>query len=281
MDSNEQPNETGANGFSHFFHIDIDDFRGPIDLLLHLVKQSELEIEKVSLAQVAEQYLQFVESMKHLDLDLVGEYLVIAATLLSIKSSILLDEPVELVPDEDGNLIDPHEELLRKLREAAIYKDGAEYLQTLDQLGQDVFQSAPHLRHVGRAPVPFKEHDPLLLGKAFRKLLEKADHGNDTYTVTMESVSVVQRMVEIVDQLRESGDAIPFEEVIPDLSSRAALIGSFIALLELCKRQVIVVKQDESFEQILIGLASDNVELGEITSEFDTAEEQEKVTANV
>ncbi|RIL11386.1 MAG: segregation/condensation protein A, partial [Proteobacteria bacterium] len=109
---------TPPDAYAHFFEVKLDVFDGPIDLLLHLVKQNELPIEKVSLAKVASQYLECLEKMRYFDLDVAGEYLVIAATLVSIKSSILLNQPVELVEDEEGNLVDPHEELLNRLREA-------------------------------------------------------------------------------------------------------------------------------------------------------------------
>ena len=100
-----------------FFSVQTPLFDGPIDLLLHLVKTNELPITKLSLAEVAEQYMQCLDMMRSLDLEIAGEYLVIAATLLSIKSSVLLDEPVEMVPDEEGNLYDPYEALLEQLGE--------------------------------------------------------------------------------------------------------------------------------------------------------------------
>ncbi len=86
--------------YPHFFEVQVDLFKGPIDLLLHLVKQKELPLEEISLAEVADQYMHCLEQMRRFDLEIAGEYLVIAATLLSIKSSHLLNEPVELVEDD-------------------------------------------------------------------------------------------------------------------------------------------------------------------------------------
>lgn len=266
-------NEQASTGvtleeYSHFFEVQLDQFRGPIDLLLHLVKANELQIEKISLAQVTGQYLETIERMRVLDLEVAGEYLVIAATLLSIKASIILNEPVELVPDEDGNLIDPHQELLRRLREAEVFKESAGYLERLTYLGIDVFQPPPALARVPSPASKFVDHDPMLLGKAFRALLEKAGK-QDLYTITLDSVSIIERMMAVMETLEKSGTAVPFYKLIPDLTSKASVIGTFVALLELCKRQAIEVRQDESFKEIVIARAvGAKLEAGS-TSEFD------------
>jgi segregation and condensation protein A len=246
----------------NFFTVNLEQFDGPIDLLLHLVKQNELEITAVSLSYVTEQYLSCIERMQEYDLDVAGEYLVIAATLLSIKSSLLLNEPVELLQDEEGNLIDPHDELLRRLREAEVYKVAADFLEGRDLLGVDVF-AAPSSSH--RAGIPeerFKQHAPMLLGLALRRLMAEVDLEKPQYTVTLEAVSVADRMREVVAILKAaSGKRLPFRDLIPDLSSKIQIIGSFIALLELCKRQAICVFQDDSFGAISIGLMVEEVEI--------------------
>ncbi|MCB0334091.1 MAG: segregation/condensation protein A, partial [Bdellovibrionales bacterium] len=146
--------------YPHFFEVQLAFFQGPIDLLLHLVKRNELSIETVSLAEVASQYLECLDKMRQFDLEVAGEYLVIAATLLAIKSSVLLDEPIELVEDEDGNLVDPHEELLRRLREAEVYKDGAQALGQRHMYGIDVFSPPSLLSKVKAPPSEIKDHDP-------------------------------------------------------------------------------------------------------------------------
>lgn len=260
--------------YNHFFSVKVELFDGPIDLLLHLVKSRELPIEKLSLAEVAAQYLECVESMSHVDLDIAGEYLVIAATLVSIKAAVLLNQPVELVPDEDGNLVNPHDELLRRLREAEVYKEGAEHLCKRDYLGIDVFSPPSALKHFA-APQSSElpAHNPMLLGKAFRKLLEKIDATAPLYTVMLESVSVIERMVGILDILQAAGEPLQFEKLIPDLSNRSLLIASFVALLELCKRQAICVSQSENFEVIYVGLAGDKLDLSQLSSEFDEPQE--------
>ncbi len=252
----------------HFFEVCLDIFDGPIDLLLHLVKQNELPIEKISLAQVASQYSACIEQMRAFDLDIAGEYLVIAATLLSIKSSILLDEPIPLIPDEEGNLYDPHEELLRRLREAQVYQDCAKELGRRDMLGFEVFSSPGCLDVVGEPPVQLKPHDALLLGKAFRKVLHKLSDKDQVLTITIEHVSIVEHMVTILDRLRAKSGSLSFVDLVAGDKTRGALVASFVALLELCKRQVIVVRQDEVFDEICVTLVS--TEENEVAIPFDS-----------
>lgn len=259
--------------YSHFFEVKLDLFDGPIDLLLHLVKSRELPIEQVSLAAVAEQYLSCIEMMRQYDLEVAGEYLVIAATLLSIKSSILLNEPVEMTVDEDGNLVDPHQELLRRLKEAEVYKEGADKLIDRPLYGLDVFSAPTALRHVEPPPIEYADHDPMLLAKAFRKLLEKAGEKKELL-ITLDSVSIMERMMAVIDILKKESGPVVFYKLIPDLTSKSSIIGTFVALLELCKRQVIEVRQEETFSDIGIYLVAADVDASTLTSEFDAVDEE-------
>ena len=260
--------------YSHFFEVSLDLFNGPIDLLLHLVKQRELPIEKLSLAAVASQYMECIEAAQRFDLEIAGEYLVIAATLLSIKSSILLGEPVTLVEDEDGNLVDPHEELLRKLREAEIYRDSARQLGAMAFLGIDVFANPPALKEVQSLGPAYRNHDPMLLGKAFMKILAELKKSG-AMEIPLDPVSVVERMMEVIDTLRVNGGALPFERLIPDLCNRSQIIATFISLLELCRRQIVLIRQDESFSPIMVALAeADHLDLSQLSSEFDFYENE-------
>lgn len=276
-----QPSVDTFEAKSQFFEVRLDLFDGPIDLLLHLVKQNELPIEKISLAQVTAQYLECIEEMRDLDLEIAGEYLVIAATLVSIKSSMVLNQPVEFVADEDGNLVDPHEELLRRLREAEVYRDGARHLATRHLLGIDVF-SSPGVVFPGEEPeFVLKNHDALLLGKAFHKLLLKAGDAAPLMTISVDSVSIVERMIGVLDFLKISTGGVGFDRLVADPSNRGAIISTFLALLELCKRQVVHVRQSEVFDDIVVELKSADVDAAKLTSEYDiTAARSERASAN-
>ena len=264
--------------YSHFFQVQTDLFSGPIDLLLHLVKQNELPIEKISLAQVTNQYLTCIERMRQFDLDIAGEYLVIAATLISVKSSVLLNEPVELVEDEEGNLVNPHDELLRRLREAEVYRQGVDLLGKRNLLGIDVFESPGTLSGIDAPPVKYRPHDSILLGLAFKKMLEKAGKEN-LYTIQVESVSVMERMMGIVNRLQSHGGALRFTELLSDVNNRMQLIGSFVALLELCKRQVIAVSQENFDSDIVIALSDGTGTVEIASSEFDAEPDKDENVA--
>ncbi len=249
-----------AEQFSRFFEVKLDLFDGPIDLLLHLVKKRELPIEKVSLAEVTGQYLECIKALRYYDVELAAEYLVIAATLLSVKASVLLNDPVELVVDESGALLDPHEELLRRLRELETMRVAAGELGSKPMLGIEVF--APPAKGVKMDPalIPLADHQSELLAEAFRRVLLKLGEEARVFSITIDSVSVVERMRIVVDSLKASGGLSSFSKLLGDSFDRASVIGVFVALLELCKRQVIVVQQEQPQSEISIRLSG--VEVG-------------------
>lgn len=250
------------------FQVSLDLFEGPIDLLLHLVKKNELPIEKLSLALVADQYLKCIEEMQRIDFDVAGEYLVIAATLLSVKSSYVLNEPADIQIESDSGP-SPHDELLRRLKEAEIYKSGARDLSQRVVLGIDVFGSSPSHGAVV-SEVRLKDHDPMLLGKAFRKLLLKASTEVRSMVISVDPGTIADRMIAIVDKLTSSGGSLEFESLIGEAPTIGIIVSSFIALLELCKRQAISVNQDENTSLITVSLAGHTITVEEErVSEFD------------
>jgi len=266
-----ESNPNNFDEFSHFFQVRLDLFDGPIDLLLHLVKIRELPIEKLSLASVANQYLECIESARKFDLEIAGEYLVIAATLLSIKSSVLLGEPVGLIEDADGNLVDPHDELLRRLREAEVYKESVAHLTSRALLGVDVFANNALFDDIRAPEAELKDHDPFLLGKAFKKLLENAGPAFKL-EISYDPVSIVQRMMEVIESLKQADGRMEFYKLVPDLTNRASIITTFIALLELCKRQIIEAEQKQTNEEIFVVLKvsqAGQLDLSNLSSEFD------------
>jgi segregation and condensation protein A len=229
---------------SHFFEVRLEGFLGPIDLLLHLVKRNELPIEKLSLARVASQYLECLDKMRELDLEVAADYLVIAATLISIKSSTLLSRPIQHEEEENQDEMSPHQELLRRLREAEIYKEGAAALASRDILDCDVFSSPGFLSQIDPPQEKFKAHDPFLLGLAFKKLLERTGDGANLLRISIEQISIVDTMMSIIDRLKLNGPA-SFVALVENPKSRLSIIASFLAMLELCKRQVISVFIDQ------------------------------------
>jgi len=238
--------------------VSVELFEGPIDLLLHLVKQQELPIELVSLAKVAEQYMLALEEMQRLDLEIAGEYLVVATTLLSIKAAVLLNQPIDAetgLDNEDGEA-SPHEELLRRLREAAVYREGAQELARRDWLNIDVF-SGKGVMDTDLGPAPLKAHDTILLARALQRLVSRSDNASKLLTITVDSVSITQRMMRVVDLLKTTpGQVMEIGSLVGD-KSLPALVGTFLALLELAKRQAIAVRQDLEFDTIFVALTDD------------------------
>jgi segregation and condensation protein A len=238
--------------------ISLEMFEGPIDLLLHLVKSNQLPIEKVSLAQVASQYLECIEKMARIDFELAGEYLVVAATLISIKSAVLLREPGPEMHGLTEEGLNPHDELLRRLREAAVYYNAAGLLRGRPMLGLDVFQPFPS-GETAVSDIVLKDHDPMLLGKALRKLLGRLGEEDRSLIISIDPGTIADRMISIIDRLGRNNSVLTFDELVlaegeKDRVTGAVILSTFLALLELCKRQVISVKQDDSFEDIQITL---------------------------
>jgi segregation and condensation protein A len=251
---------SNAEQFSRFFEVKLDLFDGPLDLLLHLVKKRELPIERVSLAEVTGQYLECIKALQYYDIELAAEYLVIAATLLSVKASVLLNDPVELVIDESGALVDPHEELLRRLRELEAYRAAAADLSVRPTLGSEVFAPPVKGTKIDPALIPLADHQSELLAQAFRKVLARIGEQSRVFSITIDSVSVVERMRRVVDSMRLRGGASTFSELLGSGYDRVSAIGVFVALLELCKRRMIAVEQAGPCEEISIRLTDMQVD---------------------
>jgi len=252
-----------------FFEVRLDSFDGPIDLLLHLVKGSELSIERISLAAVTSQYLECIEKMRDLDLDIAAEYLLVAATLLSIKAAVLLHDPIELQNEPEENLPDPHKELLERLRAAQIYKNSAAELGKISMLGVDVFQRPSSLSDFESPEEVYRKHDSMLLGQAFRQLLTRIGKEGFLLKFEVDSVTVVERMVKILDNLKIAKEPVSFSSLFEGSKNRMSIVNSFVAILELCRRSAIVVLQQGSYEEIKIALSGTEIDKGNLTSEFD------------
>jgi segregation and condensation protein A len=261
----------------YLFSVNLDLFDGPMDLLLHLVKQHELPIERVSLALVTEQFMAILDEAVELDFELAGEYLVVAATLLAIKSSILLNKPVEVQIDQAEEGPDPEEELLQRLRELERFRESAQQLGARPLLGVDVFAPVPEPFAPG--PPVLRDHDALLLGRALRRLIDRAPAELRSLVITTDSVPIAARMVQVIERLTASHHGVPFSELVGEAATVPTIIATFLALLELCKRQAIQVEQPAVFGDILISLAPPT-HSGEplsattmLTSEFDQQNE--------
>jgi segregation and condensation protein A len=220
-----------------------DVFDGPLDLLVHLVKKSEVDIYDIPIALITEQYLEYLGLMKALNIDVAGEFLVMAATLAHIKSRMLL--PTDLEQEEEAE--DPRLEIVRPLEEYLQLKYAAEDLTSRNQLDWDVFvRSASN----GSSESLDEESDDLVqvslfeLIDAFQKIVKRASPEH-FLNITVDTISVKGRISEIADLL-ESRSSVTFEEIFEEQATKSHIIVTFLAILEMAKAQLIRIMQHVS-----------------------------------
>jgi segregation and condensation protein A len=222
-------------------------FEGPLDLLLHLIKKNEVSVTDIPISMITEQYLATLELMQSLNLDVAGEFLVMAATLIHIKSRMLLPAGEDETDEEEGE--DPREELVRRLLEYQRYKDAAEELQKREVLSRDVF-----VRPSGSAeeftPVGFGEVSIFELISALQAVLARLPK-EELHEVTLERISVRDKMTFLLEVLRQPGRVV-FQDLFRDTSSRIEIVITFLALLELVKIRAIRIRQEERTGPIVI-----------------------------
>lgn len=225
----------------------LDAFEGPLDLLLYLIKRQNLDILDIPIAQITDQYMEYVEMMRELRLELAAEYLVMAAMLAEIKSRMLLPRPA--AEEEEGD--DPRAELIRRLQEYERFKQAAQDLDGLPRLERDVFpvHAGVPPGYVQRTP-PDVDLRELLL--ALRGVLARAALFT-SHRVEKESLSLRERMSHVMERLRAGGFS-PFVSLFDVTEGRAGAVVTFLALLELIKSSVIELVQSEPFAPIHVRL---------------------------
>jgi segregation and condensation protein A len=218
-------------------------FEGPLDLLLHLIRLNEVEITDIPVALIAEQYIEYLDLMRELNLDVAGEYLLMAATLAWIKSRMLLP-PVE--GEEEGEEVDPRAELMARLLEYQRFKEAAEELRERQILGRDVFRAQGPSPEA--APEAEREIEVGLIEllEAFRKVLRAAQSADLRHEVATEIITVRERMVAVMDALR-TRDVVDFDQIFQcegeASPSRTMIVVTFLAILELVRLTALRVYQ--------------------------------------
>jgi segregation and condensation protein A len=237
------------------YEIKLEVFEGPLDLLLHLIHRNEVSITDIPIALIATQYLEAVELMKSLNLDVAGEYLVMASYLTHIKSLMLLPSSGDPETEPDGH--DPREELVAHLLEYKRYKEAAERLSVLPILDRDVFlrEAAGDVPELPRSHQPLKVTLKEMLD-AFRSVLERTTR-RDLLEVEPDRLLVKDRINEIIGLLREN-EWLTFDSLFENDRSRLNVVTTFLALLELVKLQLVKAYQDSPYGTILISSAGGN-----------------------
>ncbi len=224
------------------YKIKLDIFEGPLDLLLHLIKKNEVDIYDIPISVITEQYLEYIDLMKEMNLNLAGEFLVMAATLVHIKSRMLLPLPELAEEDEEGN--DPRQELMERLLEYQRYKEASEALAGRTMLGRDVFARgpAPVLEEPGGQPPVGVSIFALV--EALKEILKRAP-AESVIEVSAERFTVAEKINAVLDTLAASGGTATFEALFERGAPRGEIIVTFLAVLELVKLLLIKIHQTE------------------------------------
>ena len=238
------------------YRVNLDIYNGPLDLLLYLIRRDELDIYDIPITRITEQYIQYVDLLKTLDPNLAGEFLVTAATLMEIKTRMLLPAPSPEEGGEQGVEIDPRAELVRQLMEYKAFKDAADDLrQARDR------RSAMYPR--GRTPdlpdgeeIDLEDAQVWDLLEAFSNLMAAIGANRGEHEVIYDDTPVELHEADILDRLAREGP-MTFSRVFEGRTAIIELVGLFLALLELIRRRRLLASQDANFAEIRIRLNPD------------------------
>jgi segregation and condensation protein A len=237
------------------YKVKFEVFEGPLDLLLYLIKKEEVDIYEVNLTRLAAQFIEYIETMRLLDLEIAGEFLVMASTLMYIKSRELLpvEQRAEVEGEEDGE--DPRWELIRQLVEYKKFKDAASQLQVLEARQADVFARVPAKLEFERETAPPKPDVSIFdLVNAVNAVLKRFTKREDLRDIFEDKWSVSEKIEQLVRMIHERA-SIKFSELFEGVTSRTEVVVTFLALLELIRLKQLTAMQREPFAEIEISRA--------------------------
>ena len=242
------------------YEVDLPDFQGPLDLLLSLIEQEELDITKISLAHVTDQYLERLEVLRETDPDELTDFLIIAAKLIYIKSEVLLPRPPSILIEEDQE--DVGDELARQLILYKQFKEIATHLQQVESEGLRSFvRIVPNIKIEPRL-TPGDGSLEALLEAARHAMAIKPEDPDVDEMVSPEVVTIGQQMARIWQRIT-TNEVVTFKELLPYTQNRIEIIVTLLAILELIKRNVVKVEQPNHFTDITIGKKNNAQELTE------------------
>jgi segregation and condensation protein A len=267
--------DSGGDGNAPY-RVALPEFEGPLDLLLHLCKTHEIAVVDLPIAFITEKYLEYLERMQSMPVDIAADYLVMAATLAYLKSRELVPspEPLEVLPGEEEEVLDPREELIRRLLEYQKYKDAAERLGAQPVEGRNVFLRGAPLEAATEGSAPLADHSVWKLIEAFGKILEKTGNKKLTHEVTVDNQSIGDRVNQLVDRLEAAGGSMRFEALFdldkPEPELRRQVVVTLLAVLEMARLKVIRVLQAPDAGELFItrveGATLDSARRLQITS---------------
>ena len=231
------------------YEVKINEFEGPLDLLLHLIKKSNIDIYDISLEEITNQYLDYINSMKKLNLDIASEYLIMASELLEYKSKSLLPKKET---DVDEYEEDPKEELIKKLVDYKKYKEITSTFKELENIRSDIYTKSPsNISEYGEKEVNNDNVTIDDLINAFKKFMDRKEFEKPIHTkITTKELSVSERMVGIRNILM-SRKSVNFIDLF-DNYTKSYVVVTFLSILEMSKNKEIVIIQDNNFSSIMI-----------------------------
>ena len=232
----------------------LEAFEGPLDLLLYLIRRQNLDVLEIKVAEITQQYMQYIELMSVLQLELVGEYLVMASTLAEIKSRMLLPHNRDAEDDET----DPRAQLIRRLHEYEVFKEAAAQMDAMQRV-----ERAVHVAKVERPDLVVQHSDPRVdfreLAIALSEVLNRADLYK-RHSVVAEPLSVRERMSKVLERITEASSFIEFWELFEVQEGRRGIVVTFLALLELLREGLVYISQSEPYSPIYVSARSDAIE---------------------
>lgn len=230
----------------------INDFEGPLDLLLHLVKTAKMDIYEIDTKYIIDKYLEFIDSIDKNDIDNASEYLVMAAELIHLKSRLLLNLDDDSKDDDNEYSINSEEDLKNKLIEYERYRNVTNIFKDLEEKRNEFFTKLPeNLNEYIEREVIKNNEDPNLLKEALMELQKRIDYQKPVNTrITKREISVEERTTYIRNILIKRKQVI-FNDLFEDYS-RDVIVATFLSILDMCKNREIVLKQDNNFEDIYI-----------------------------
>ncbi len=255
------------------YEVKLEVFEGPLDLLLHLVRKHELDIFDIPVSFITEKYLDYLDVMKALNLDVAGDYLYYAALLVHIKSKQMLPPDEEGLEGDDEETTDPAKLLQQRLLEYQAFREAAEELGSLPQVGRSVWLRGAELEPVEEAPevVPFAEVSLFQLVDAMAKVLSRASP-ETSHDVIIDRISIADRINELLDRLKNTPRLTffgLFEDLDPGPGFRAHVVGTFLALLEMTRQHLIRIHQPDGAGEIYLERSIETMEIPDEAFEVD------------
>jgi len=231
------------------YRVNLDIYNGPLDLLLYLIRREEVDIHDIPIAAITDQYCAYVETLRQIDPDLAGDFLVMATTLMEIKTRMLLPRPE--AETEEGEPIDPRAELVRQLLEYKAFKDAAGDLRTAAAQQALRFPRRPVVEEAEPDTTDIEDVQLWDLVEAFNRLMAATGRTARETEIIYDDTPVELHATDIMDRLSREGN-LTFRQIFEGRRARSELVGLFLALLELARRRSVFIEQSSPFAEIYV-----------------------------